>query len=263
MEEGRDYLVSITCQKFLSTLQISSYLIIKVAQMQMMQGHILQMRKLKFVEIPYITPGYTEQNLSSICNIMPGGSAFSGHSLIQMKEHRVAKSDKWWQGNWALVRGHSLCWVSCVMLCLVFLPCDATECRAKRESLVIEKEPGYCSVVAFSVRGVRKVQNIKEKRPHWERRTIKGALLGISFREFQRLALYHSHLPPTLLLSRHGDLYIAFNIVDFPGMGMRGGQDVVFISSCRREFPVALKKENQNKTYWFIWRYSSKWAGTV
>lgn len=48
-------------------------------------------------------------------------------------------------------------------------------------------------------------------------------------------------------------------IVDSPGIGMRGGQDILFISSCRGDFPLVLKKANQNKTNQFICKYLSKW----
>lgn len=61
--------------------------------------------------------------------------------------------------------------------------------------------------------------------------------------------MYYCHLPSTLLPPKHGDLYIEFNIVLSPGMGMRGGQDVFSISSCGREFAMALKKQPRTKLF--------------
>lgn len=54
---------------------------------------------------------------------------------------------------------------------------------------------------------------------------------------------------------------LKLKIADSLGMGTRGGQGVLFIPSCRGDFPLVLKKANQKNektNHWFIWRSLSK-----
>lgn len=54
---------------------------------------------------------------------------------------------------------------------------------------------------------------------------------------------------------------LKLKIADSLGMGTRGGQGVLFIPSCRGDFPLLLKKANQKNektNHWFIWRSLSK-----
>lgn len=118
---------------------------------------------------------------SSLCS-------FRDHTDLYLQrlksKNREARMDKGQPEQRALVRGHRVCPVSCVITCLVFLPWDAHECRTWRGTAGGGQRENPDSVLELLHQRYEEKADGSGDRPHRGRWAHREVFLDVLSRNF-------------------------------------------------------------------------------